>query len=88
MLQTLTLLFPNVKQFNIKKTTKQKQIKGRLTLQNIDQGTGKAQRLCMFTVLLYHKIPKLLFVLGKVYNIPIHPTTIPQTHTVQEIKKI
>lgn len=28
----------------------------------------------------------LLFVLGKVYNITIHPATIPQTHTVQKKK--
>lgn len=50
---------------------------------SMDQSTGKAQRLCVFTVLLYHKIPMLLFVLGKVYNITIYPTTTPQTHTVQ-----
>lgn len=28
----------------------------------------------------------LLFVLGKVYNIAIHPTTTLQTHTVREKK--
>lgn len=56
-----------------------------LTLQYMDQSRGKAQRLCIFTVLLYHKIPMLLFVLGKVYNITIHPTT-PQTHRVQKKK--
>lgn len=81
MLQTCSLLSPNVKQLiNVKRP------KRLPTLQYMDQSRGKAQRLCIFTVLLYHKIPMLLFVLGKVYNITIHPTTTTQTHRVQKKK--